>query len=414
MERYCAEGFRALTKDSFAKNTSMFMEDALIYLEECKKENMKEKRIEDEDVEWEKYGISEEEKMEYKSRLLNEQKAYIIDIPLNGIGKGKEKELFLVHYLNWNTRMLLNSLINTKAAYWDCINEMYLALCRMTSKDEKFSAHSCFKDEDRGKKALDFFKNKRRDKTPVWKPFSKIPQKMREQADSFGIGLMRLWVYSKNFRNLFQKVYGMSNKYELDNFIACIDEGAEIIDEKIENFLILDKLASVSLIKTFYKFIYPYISDFGKSEYKCMDAFIQKVMELDGNYIRCRVLEYLGRELANIQNTDKKYRKRRMELYNLYLKDAVPHVNRQFKEFCNIKLNEIKKCFSFSAWKHYVKEEKKWMDADLEYENIYKIDCYDLESDFGESEYENKEIMKLVIKTVLDINCHKYCDSQDD
>lgn len=409
MKRYCAEGFRDLTKDSFLgddkEEDSEYTWKAYDYLEKCEKENNSQKLVRKDDEGWSEYGISNEERDTYFLRLLHPQKGYLIDVPANRMDTITDKEKYLIDFMNRNTKMCLCNMAITINAYWDILDEMCLALFRISSNTVELSEHAFFMDSEKKEAARNYFRNQNRGKSVRLTPFAMPELRLSAEIDSFGADIVYSWIFSTQFRRLFQEVTTDSRKYELAEYIRCIDDLKNLIGNKIENKLILNKLVCGNFIKFFYKHIYPYIKDIRELSY--LKNFVEIVMDLDGNNIRCAVLEFLERELYNIKDFDEKYKLRRICLYSSYLKEIVPTVNKQYKELRSIWLSDFQKNYSFIRWIKWLVLEIEAREFNVDY-GRHEIDYSSLINDFGK--IENSEIMKTIIRAVITKNIERYCD----
>lgn len=401
MKRYCFEEFRDLNKNLFVEESKYpinLLKPIKDFIQECFEKNS-ENQIGIDSTEWSKYGISEDEKTDLVVRRTKPEERYIIDFPLEKMTKLTSAEQFKFDFLNSGTKSLFLGAIYSKVVMHDIVNEMYLVLCKINSAEICFSKGMT---RDEKHNATNYFRNSKKSETSNQVPFGGMPNGLNEEVDSFGSDIMRLWACSREFRGLFRKIQNITEKYELEKFASCLDMKKKMIQGKEENNLILDKMMSLSVISAFYRYIYPRVKDFEKRDYGDIVRFIEIVMDCNVNYMRCELVKQAGLELNSIRNADKIYRRKRMRLYCIYLEEIIPKLNEQYKEMGKIFLKEIKTDFSFDDCVCWIDDIKKGYDCNSE----YRIDYAELNNYF--EDIGNNEIMRTVIKKVLDKNVQRY------
>ena len=115
--------------------------------------------------------------------------------------------------------------------------------------------------------------------------------KSRNQSSmiySFGSEVVRLWLYSSEFRNLFVDTVNNVDKYELFN-IAKFDTLYK--SYKADDAIILEKMLGLS---TLYYFIAYITNTFEEFELCDVEKAIDILMDFNGEYTRCGIIQLLG------------------------------------------------------------------------------------------------------------------------
>lgn len=126
----------------------------------------------------------------------------------------------------------------------------------------------------------------------------------KKKIKSFGSGIVRLWLISKEFRNLFTYTVSRNEKYKFDNIIKIVDSVQNYgIILKLHEYILLEKILGIHVWMNFSTCILPYISNEGRLSIKeeTLNNLIKAIMKYEGNNVRCIIVQNIGNILKYIQ-----------------------------------------------------------------------------------------------------------------
>ncbi|MCC8046815.1 MAG: hypothetical protein LIP12_15255 [Clostridiales bacterium] len=261
---------------------------------------------------------------------------------------------------------------------------------------------------------------------PKMMPFtipSKYSRKMKTKL--VGCGIVRTWLYSKEFQRLFKRITGLSDKYKWTNIMKQLEEGLFTDAEKDENeieveiaseseAIILEKLFGFNTIICFNRYIRSYVKDFSEKDLEVVHDLMKKVMEYEGCYGRCVILQIIGRELMIVPNSPVEYRKRMFCLYKDYLEEVLPQMNEDFKNLVKIYAYDILKRESQDSVLPLLKSDKEmcFQTIELREKRQYCTDFKEL-TDFKDKVDDDSASTRM-IQIIIDGNLNRYFDNGSD
>lgn len=416
MERYCIESFRNLTFG----NSEICIDRFTQVLEDYKKECHYVYTIGLDQNEWKRFGFTQEEKISILNEYVQPDKAWTRGDSWTKLLMEKEeledREKFISNVLNRDIRENLMNMINSNAAWYGIVSDMYLARCKLFSAET--TVGEGLNDEEKEKVNLNF-KNKKAGKNDgLIIPMKQIPGTINKKVAGFGIDVIRLWGYSKAFRNIFGRVSGSSSKYRLCEFFKCFVMGEEIVkvrgseNEQVkqkrivnteENNLILDKMVGGSILNAFLEYIYPFVEGIDAGEInELLMKFVEQVLVCKSNDICCDIFRIIGGELRLLENVKKEYTIKMIGLYIDYLQEIIPMINDQYKMFCDIIAAEIDGKWSREAFEHYVEV----MENQRECQDMYRIEYARIDEYLGK--YGESQTINNVIAIVTEKSHQRY------
>lgn len=170
---------------------------------------------------------------------------------------------------------------------------------------------------------------------------------------SFGSEVVRLWLYSSEFRNLFVDTVNNVDKYELFN-IAKFDTLYK--SYKADDAIILEKMLGLS---TLYYFIAYITNTFEEFELCDVEKAIDILMDFNGEYTRCGIIQLLGFHLydwnfKNKTQNKKQKLKNHIELLEYYC----PILNDIYKKTLKDIMDFYSSIYTFETFEKIVEEKR--------------------------------------------------------
>ena len=180
----------------------------------------------------------------------------------------------------------------------DVVNEVYLMAVRARKEKEKELLFFSEEDDLNGK-MKDNIKNIKRGpgkQNIIFHIAEDLGTGKNQKIDAFGSEIIRFYLWSKDFRNLFVKTKKVYDKYSYNEILGVLDSGVDekILTRKPETSIILEKILSLTSVQ-------------------CMNSFIGDLLN-EVNVINVKKEEAEESEKENTINIDNAKKKEAVEL----------------------------------------------------------------------------------------------------
>lgn len=175
---------------------------------------------------------------------------------LDGIyGRYYSKDSSLLEENNFELCNRLEQIITSQFCELDIYNELYLILQCVNGEKEKLFLDKWYLDKKSEKNTIpefqkikDNIKNlKKKDKENHIFSMEKYSTAKNAEIYSVGCNVVRIWLFSKKFRNLFIKTETRFEKYKNEDIEKIFEDCNELhLDYKTDDYIILEKLLGLN------------------------------------------------------------------------------------------------------------------------------------------------------------------------
>lgn len=145
-----------------------------------------------------------------------------------------------------------------------------------------------------------------------------------------GSGLIRLWLSSPEFRNLFIETVTRYEKYEVNKIYTILDNSEKMgIQYKLHDHIILEKLLGLSTSKDFIDFIIYSLDNPAECPWR---ELLSIILKFQGEYSRVAIIQAIGFDFYAWKNGVKRNEKERLNVYIKLLEMFVDIYNQIYKE----------------------------------------------------------------------------------
>lgn len=213
---------------------------------------------------------------------------------------------------------------------------------------------------------------------------------------SIGCNVVRIWLFSKEFRNLFIKTETRFEKYKKED-IERIFEGCSklYLDYKTDDYIILEKLLGLNTDTYIRNFI---LSSIKEPNFEILSPLIEALMKCRGCFSRCMFIQCIGIQLWVDRQKGSLNQKERLEVYTEILNHKMREYEELYRQIVEKILDELMKRYSYSESKKYVEDHQKKLIKNIkiisEVEQIYRKDV----STYQKAERQQTEDIKFAEK----------------
>lgn len=280
-------------------------------------------------------------------------------------------------------RYRLSQIKYTSEFMMDMMNEIYLSLSYLEKKKVKLylNGKSC-EAQEFDAKMKNTIKNKR------YKESKKRENEIfdiqtylveREQKESlleipeFGSGLVRLWLYSSDIRNILTDRKRVSNIYGIKRIVEKVEDVEDLFQFTDTDAILLERLFGILLEQD----IEVYIVELLENEQIELNDLIKAIMEYHGEYVRSLLVQIIGydlytlklRELSqrglkeigtgyDLYHLSVQERKELIKAYTECIKDNKDKYNEVYEKVHNDILKGYGKIYSVETTKKIVKRKR--------------------------------------------------------
>lgn len=176
-------------------------------------------------------------------------------------------------------------------------------------------------------------------------------------VSKFGLGIVRFWFYSKEFRNLFSRNEKDLSKYETKKIVEMIEKNKNFFGET--DYILLERMLGIILLFNFQEWLFRYWT----SEELDFEKIIEQVMKYHGEYSRCLALQIIGCNRKNLKvSLDvEKEEKGFIDAYAYYLDEFAVKYNEVYKKMVSGVLRWYGTNYSLETTIELVKKKRNQM-----------------------------------------------------
>lgn len=246
--------------------------------------------------------------------------------------------------------------------------------------------------------------------------------KEKAKIKSFGCDIVRLWLISKDFRNLFTYTVSRNEKYKLNSILNIVDSAQEYgIPLKLEECIILEKLLGIQTWMSFCTWIYPYISNEEGITIngKTLNVFLETIMKYEGNNVRCAIIQNIGNILKHIQDGFRNYLEDSLvKMITVILEKNVEYFNDLYRNTANRMLKQLAKIYTAETALERMLQKRKelnkvgnsWMGYDYNVRDT--VFSYYLEQII--KSYEKSDMIDRFMSKLCGEKCKDKCPFEDE
>lgn len=179
------------------------------------------------------------------------------------------------------------------------------------------------------------------------------------EIPDLGSGIVRLWLSSKDFRNLFIKAEKRTEKYDVNKIVDILKEGkTNNIRYKTDDYIILEKLLGIN---TFFTFKYCLLDKLNNEarDPELIREFVQVLSKCKGMFSRCLFIFFASNYiLKNIDNELVIVTKNKIKECIILLEESIKEYNRLYLLSCNMILKEYMKIYSCDKTKKDIEHQR--------------------------------------------------------
>lgn len=281
--------------------------------------------------------------------------------------------------LNPKTRTLYKELVygvlKSSECELDIVNEVYLMSVQGIKEKEMLFFDG--KDNELNIKMKDNIKNIRRNpekQNIIFHIAEDLGTGKEQMIDAFGSEVFRLYLWSKDFRNLFVETDKVYDKYSYNEILRILDKGIDkkVITRKPETSIIIEKILGLSGVQYMNCFIGDLLNKVNITNVKetedeqleientIMDL-VKEIWNISGEYSRVLMMQLIYWELKYSQNTigNKANEQRALELYIRLLKEVKKVFNLYYGKIVKAVWEEYRKVYSPKALAELLKEKRE-------------------------------------------------------
>ena len=309
---------------------------------------------------------------------------------------------------------LLYGVLKSAECELDVVNEVYLM--SVQARKEKELLFFSENDNELNIKMKDNIKNIKRNpekQNIIFHIAENLGTGKEQRIDAFGSDVFRLYLWSKDFRNLFVETDKVYDKYSFNEILRILDSGVDkkILTRKPETSIIIEKILGLTGVQCMNCFIGDLLNKVNvinvkereDGQLEIENTIIDMVKELwniSGEYSRVLMMQLIYWELKYSQTSigepgstggriaigNKENEQRAIALYTKLLKEVKKVFNLYYGKIVKAVWEEYRKVYSPKALAELLKEK----DFDLYGKNKIKQLIYKYYQDIEKQETRNK------------------------